>query len=60
MVIEDGGTFIEERSLGKHLGKSVEDQSYIIRLTSKDTGRKFDIKLNFVIRMNGQPINVGT
>jgi hypothetical protein len=54
---EGGGS---SRSLGKTMGRSIEDQSYIIRLTSKDTGRKFDIKLNFVVRLNGEPINVGT
>ena len=48
------------RSLGASLGRSVEDQSYIVRLTSKDTGRSFDIKLNFVVRIDGSPINVGT
>lgn len=48
------------RSIGKSMDRSIEDQSYIIRLTSKDTGRKFDIKLNFVVRLNGEPINVGT
>jgi len=48
------------RSIGQSLGDSVENQSYIVRMTSKDTGRKFDIKLNFVIRVDGQPINRGT
>ena len=60
VVISDNDVAIQELSLGKHLGKSIEGQSYIVRLTSKDTGRKFDIKLNFVVRINGQPINVGT
>ena len=49
-----------DRSLGSSLGKSIEEQPYIIRLTSKDTGRKFDIKLNFVVRVDGDPINEGT
>jgi hypothetical protein len=52
--------FTTERSLGYSLGKSIEDQSYIVRLTSKDTGRKFDVKLNFVVRVDGAPINEGT
>jgi hypothetical protein len=46
-----------QRSIGSSLGKSIEDQDYILRFTSKDTGRKFDLKLNFVIRKNGIPIN---
>ena len=45
------------RSLGAALNKKIEDQSYIVRLTSKDTGRKFDLKLNFVVRIDGNPIN---
>jgi len=59
-VNTDNGGFETERSLGYSLGKSIEDQSYIVRLTSKDTGRKFDIKLNFVVNVNGSPINEGT
>ena len=59
-VNTDNGGFETERSLGYSLGKSIEDQSYIVRLTSKDTGRKFDIKLNFVVNVDGSPINEGT
>ena len=55
---EDG--FTGYRSLGSLMGNSIEQQSYILRLTSKDTGRKFDIKLNFVVNVDGSPINVGT
>ena len=55
---EDG--VINSRSLGVALNKKIEDQSYIVRLTSKDTGRKFDLKLNFVVRINGNPINGNT
>ena len=51
---------VSYRSLGSLLGNSLEEQSYILRLTSKDTGRKFDIKLNFVVNVDGSPINVGT
>ena len=59
--IEAGGeTSTSSRSLGAALGKSIEDQGYIVRFTSKDTGRKIDLKLNFVIRVDGVPINVGT
>ena len=59
-VDTENGGFSAERSLGASLGKSIEEQGYIIRLTSKDTGRKFDVKLNFVVRVDGSPINVGT
>jgi hypothetical protein len=59
-VDTENGGFSTERSLGVSLGKSIEEQGYIIRLTSKDTGRKFDVKLNFVVRVDGSPINVGT
>jgi len=52
---EDG--IVNSRSLGDALNKKIEDQSYIVRLTSKDTGRKFDLKLNFVVRINGNPTN---
>jgi hypothetical protein len=55
---EDG--IINSRSLGAALNKKIEDQGYIVRLTSKDTGRKFDLKLNFVVRINGNPINGNT
>jgi len=59
--IQEGAEAVtNERSLGSALGKSIEDQSYIVRFTSKDTGRRFDLKLNFVVRINGVPINVGT
>jgi len=57
VVITSGDEAKSERSLGKSLNNSIEDQSYIVRLTSKDTGRKFDLKLNFVVRVNGEPIN---
>ena len=57
VVTTSGDQAESERSLGKFLDNSIEDQSYIVRLTSKDTGRKFDIKLNFVVRVNGEPIN---
>ena len=59
-VDTENGGFSTERSLGVSLGKSIEEQGYIIRLTSKDTGRKFDVKLNFVVRVDGSPINEGT
>ena len=57
---EDTNSLRGVRSAGQDLGDSIENQSYIIRLTSKDTGRKFDIKLNFLIRVNDQIINRGT
>ena len=51
-----GQDLVNFRSLGKSLnvpGKSIEDQGYILRFVSKDTGRKFDLKLNFVVRIDG-------
>ena len=51
---------VNSRSLGTALNKSIEDQSYIVRFTSKDTGRKFDLKLNFVVRIDGNPITGNT
>lgn len=59
-VESEGDNITSERSLGYSLGKSIENQSYIVRFTSKDTGRKFDVKLNFVVRVDGAPINEGT
>ena len=50
---EEGDNIVSKKSLGDVLGKKVEDQSYIVRFTSKDTGRKFDLKLNFIVRVNG-------
>jgi len=52
----DGET-VSARSLASTLGSSIEDDAYIIRFTSKDTGRKFDLKLDFVIKVDGRPIN---
>ena len=47
---------VNDRSLGNALELPIENQSYVLRLTSKDTGRKFDLKLNFIVRVNGVPI----
>jgi hypothetical protein len=52
-VSNQDGSVKNSRSLGAALEKQIENQSYIVRLTSKDTGRKFDLKLNFVVRVNG-------
>ena len=52
-VVNTENGILNSRSLGSALNKKIEDQSYIVRLTSKDTGRKFDLKLNFVVRING-------
>ena len=41
-----GQNLLNFRSLGESLGKTIEDQGYILRFISKDTGRKFDLKLN--------------
>tara|TARA_R110000765_G_scaffold423517_1_gene532528 strand:- start:1315 stop:2742 length:1428 start_codon:yes stop_codon:yes gene_type:complete len=55
ITTQNNGNVESKKSLGTLLGegKQLEDQSYIVRLTSKDTGRKFDLKLNFVVRVNG-------
>jgi hypothetical protein len=45
-----------ERSLGSSLGQPLENETIIVRLTSKDTGKKFDLKLNFRVKVNGQNI----
>jgi len=59
-VTNEDGNVVNSRSLGVALNKKLEDQSYIVRLTSKDTGRKFDLKLNFVVRVNGNVIGGNT
>ena len=55
ITTQNNGNVESKKSLGTLLGegKQLEDQSYIVRLTSKDTGRKFDLKLNFVVRVDG-------
>jgi len=50
---EEGDNIVSKKSLGEVLKKKIQDQSYIVRFTSKDTGRKFDLKLNFIVRVNG-------
>lgn len=52
----DGAT-ISARSLASVLGDSIEEDAYIVRFTSKDTGRKFDLKLKFVVKVDGRGIN---
>ena len=52
----DGET-ISARSLAAALGDSIEEDAYIVRFTSKDTGRKFDLKLKFVVKVDGRGIN---
>ena len=49
-----GQNLLNFRSLGESLDKTIEDQGYILRFVSKDTGRKFDLKLNFVVRIDGE------
>ena len=34
------------KNLASEQGKSVADNSFIFRFTSRDTGRKFDLKIN--------------
>jgi hypothetical protein len=54
---EVNGELSPNRSMGSYLSDSIENKSFIIRLTSKDTGRKFDLKLNFAVRIDNRPIN---
>jgi hypothetical protein len=56
-VVQDEEGIKGERSLGANLGAPVEDKDYIVRFTSKDTGRKFDLKLNFIVKVDGAPVN---
>ena len=43
-------SIISAPNIASHLGNSIEDKAFIIRLTSKDTGRIFDIKLGFEVK----------
>ena len=45
---DDEGQVTSIRSLSSEEGQtSITDNRFIVRLTSKDTGRKFDIELKF-------------
>ena len=44
------GNIIAAPNIASHLGKSLEDKAFIVRLTSKDTGRIFDIKIDFEVK----------
>ncbi len=46
-VSEDGEVTSAHRNLGAEVGDAVINQDFIIRLTSIDTGRKFDLRLSF-------------
>lgn len=56
-VVQEEDGIKGERSLGASLGTPVEGKDYIVRFTSKDTGRKFDLKLNFIVKVDGVPVN---
>ena len=43
----DDGDIEGIRNLGTEIGESIAQKDFIVRLTSRDTGRKFDIKLSF-------------
>ena len=43
----DEGEYEGIRNLGAEIGHSIANKDFIVRLTSRDTGRKFDIKLSF-------------
>ncbi len=53
-IQQNGEQFVGIRSLASSLGKSVENETMIVRLTSKDTGKKFDIKINFIVKVDGE------
>ena len=48
--VDDDGESHGIRNLGSEIGKSIANKDFIVRLTSRDTGRKFDIKLSFTQR----------
>jgi hypothetical protein len=43
-------------NLGIIQGNSIKDKTFILRLTSQDTGRKFDLKINFGMKVDGNTI----
>ena len=55
-IQQDGDRFIGVRSLASSLGESVEDQTMVVRFTSKDTGKIFDLKINFIVKVDGENI----
>lgn len=48
--VKEDGSIISAPNIASHLGKSLEDKAFIVRLTSKDTGRIFDIKIGFNLK----------
>ena len=48
--VDEDGEAHGIRNLGTEIGKSIANKDFIVRLTSRDTGRKFDIKLSFTQR----------
>jgi hypothetical protein len=57
VISEVNNNLLPNRSMGSFLSDSIENKSFVVRLTSKDTGRKFDLKLNFAVRIDNRPIN---
>ncbi len=47
--VEDNedGVQVGTRNLGTELGSSINGKNFVVRLTSRDTGRKIDLKLSF-------------
>jgi hypothetical protein len=56
-VATEGAEITSQLNMGTSLGKPIQQNDYIMRITSKDTGRKIDIKLNFIVKVDGSPIN---
>jgi len=41
------GVLVGTRNLATNLGNTINGENFLVRLTSRDTGRKIDIKLSF-------------
>ena len=46
----DDGVLVGTRNLAANLGHTIDNKNFLVRLTSRDTGRKVDIMLSFTQR----------